>query len=370
MSKKDTGHSLVDLAIQAAQYGAGTAINVADQRQSLSEFSAGSRMAPPVLVESSIARLNPEVTHSIMQTLLNIYVGHYLSVVSSLTKVGEVSVKSLLDPLADPGAFSAFDVARASLESFHSVDAVDEDSVVAEWDPTNLNLLGDYSSVSMEAAPDMSKPVNLAVGKIFDVPLQIGTGEVKVQTTIALLPRALDKNGLLNVITAFLRRDNSMMGRWHRYMAGEFKSFKDYAFGLDLAKQDLSLLINDPDGFYKTAKAKQGQGLLSTLISGKKSMNVVSSMVVLSKETARDIETNMRGKLSRSRDRAQYFNTTNTMILCVVDTDRELVRIYQRGIEEYGDYTYDDLSPAATNQNAFDVNAIMRAYNAGQSFSS
>lgn len=341
------------------------AANTLDDRESLTEFSAGSRISPPVLMEKAVSRLDPQVTHSINHVLMAIYIGHYLSVVNRMSKVGNVTAESMLSPLGGDSKFTERDMLRGELGVESNID------IHALWNENKLDMLAPFENVeaSMESNFDFSKPASLVAGRTFEVPLINGEKTIKIPVTITISPRITEKSGVIDVVAAFLSKDNSYIGRYHRYMAGEFSSFAEYALGLDLVEEDFKLLINDKEGLYEFAKIKSKRGLLSSFLTGKKQMNVASAMMVVMKETASEIETAMRGKLTRERDRQKFFKLTGSMILCVVDPNRELVRIYQRGIDQYGDYTYDDLKPAATNTNAFDINAVMRAMQAGDPFS-
>lgn len=373
--------TLLLIAAQLASKTVSAAVNAADDRRALSEFSSFARLNPPCLMEQEIARMDPETSQSISQTLLNVYIGHYLAVVNRSARVEDTEVVRMLDPVSDPKAFNVFDAAKGAAAAsgvalaMESIDMAKEITEIDRtWDENNLDLLADFEpvqnhEVSMEAAIDLSKPSSLACGKQLEVTLGSGDQSVKVPVTATLLPRTLNKDVLLRTLEAFLGRDNSYIGRWHRYQAGEFRSFFDYALGIDMIEQDLNLLITDKDGQYEFAKTRQKRGLLSSFVSGKKQMNVVSAMIVMTKRTARDVEAIMRAPLSNSRARKKYFESTGSMILCVVDMDKELVRIYQRGIDEYGDYSYEQIKPAASNPGAMDINAIMRAYKAGEQFS-
>ncbi|QAX96014.1 hypothetical protein [Vibrio phage vB_VmeM-Yong XC32] len=372
--------TLLNVATTIAGAGAKAALNASDSRRSLSEFSQYARMSPPALFEQDISRMDPQVSQSISQLLLALYIGHYLAVVQRVTKIGNVEVMSILDQTSNNryNVHDTIDTAVAMLGSDDfCIDGILGGSVAASksWDEDNLDIMADFQEptrkelieVSMESI-DLSKPANLAVGKVIEVPLD-AEDKVKVQVTCTLNPRTLNTRTMLKTLEAFLSRDNSYKGRWHRYMAGEFKSFADYALGVDMIENDLDLLINDKDGQYEMAKIRQKRGLLSSFLSGKKQMNIASSMIVITKRTARQIEGIMNGSLTKERHRHKYFELTGSMLLCVVDQEMELVRIYQRGVEEYGDYSYDQIAPAATNPGAMDINAIMRAYKAGEQYS-
>lgn len=376
--------TLLALAMQIGSSAGSGAVNALDSRESLSEFSAGTRLSPPCMVESLIERMSPQDSHSIKQALLNIYIGHYLTVVNRIVKVGNISVSQILDPLSNPSDANAFDLygntvadaagAAAAAGLSGLMEGNDKFLLPGFAGKDNMDLMSDFKHLnipdfSMESKGSLGEAVNLAVGKEIKVPLLAPNGkEVTVPVVCTLVPSVLNTENMVKTVAAFLSRDNSYIGRWHRYRAGEFGSFLDYALGLDIAQEDLNIRINDTNGLYVVAQANRKRGLISTILSGKKKMNVASAMIVVTDSTARELENALRRPLANARARQEFFKLTGSMVLCVVNQRRELVRIYQRGISEYGDYTMDEIRPLASSNptSGFDINSVMRAYRAGE----
>jgi len=53
------------------------------------------------------------------------------------------------------------------------------------------------------------------------------------------------------------------------------------------------------------------------------------------------------------------------MMLVVVDVRMERFTIYQRGISEFAEYTFEDIKRNNKNTNATDIMAILKSYNLG-----
>lgn len=376
--------TLLALAMQMGSSAASGAVNALDSRESLSEFSAGTRLSPPCMMESLIERMSPQDSHSIKQALLNIYIGHYLTVVNRIVKVGNVSVSQILDPLSNPADANAFDLygdtvadaagAAAAAGIGGLMEGNDKFVLPGFADASNMDLMGDFKHLntpdfSMESKGSLGEAVNLAVGKEIKVPLLAPNGkEVTVPVVCTLIPSVLNTENMVKTVEAFLSNNNSYISRYHAMRAGAFKSWLDYALGIDIAQQDLNIRINDTNGLYVVAQANRKRGLISTILSGKKKMNVASAMIVVTDTTGREIENALRKPLNNARARHEFFKLTGSMILCIVNQRRELVRIYQRGIADYGDYTMEEIRPLANSNptSGFDINSVMRAYRAGE----
>lgn len=319
---------------------------------SLTEFTEGTRVEPLAFIDEGFSAIPQDTQSAVMQTLLSIYSAHYLQAVSLIAQVGNVKAVNIIDRFAtdrDPYINAGQDniLERSSkafgIESLHSLSA----------------------TVAGLENKDVTGPSNLAVGKVLNVPIQVGETKMNVMTTVRLLPQRLDQKSMLTFLSAG-SKDNSVAGRFRRWRSGEL-SFADYALCLDLIENDKKVLLNDKNGIHKRAKRSKRRGFLATVLSGKGSNNIASAITVITKNTAKQLEVAMRGKFSRGRDVRKFFEETNSMILAVVDPNMETFTLYQRGIEDGAIYTFDDIEKNSTNANGVDINDVLKAYRLGNS---
>ncbi|AXH70842.1 capsid protein [Vibrio phage BONAISHI] len=335
-----------------------------DSRESLSEFAAQARLTPVAMIDDAVARLDREFVHSINQMHLSMYSALYLSVLGlqNQNKFG-ITATDILDPVSD----------RRKVDSWDVIDrlaGVATESADRPFLRTTGSFMADVaaSRVALEAkGNDVDKPSSLAVGKVLNVPL--GQGLPDMSVTVMLNPRVLDSAFMGKVLDAYVGKPTDLISRWTQWRTGEISSFLDYALCLDMIRQDKQLRLEDKDGFYTAARNSRSSGLLSTLWSGKKSMNIASNFVLLHENTARNLEGNMRGKFSNFKKREDFFKSTGSMICTVVNPTHERITVYTRGIREFGIYDFDEIKAAATNPGHADVNAIMKAYKEGAAFS-
>lgn len=336
-----------------------------DSRRSLAENARTARMRPVCLMSNSLARIDTNVVHSINQVHLSMYCAMWLSVLG----IQRAGAEEILDPLSDRRGFDSFvDAAidegiRAAMESATSEEPAPFE--VSEF----LKTTGSFGEqISMEARidTDIEKPSSLAVGKV--IRANLGKDLEDIMINVVLNPRTIDPQNLARVVEAFIGKDQSIIGRWHRWRAGEIKGFWEYALALDMIEEDRQLRLDDPDGFYNAARNARGRGTLTSLLSGKRSLNVMSNFLMMTKADAAALQGPMRGDVSNFRKREEMFNLTGTMILSVVDPNREVVTMYTKGQREEGIYSYEDLSSAQKDPNAANIEAIMKAYKEGAAF--
>lgn len=348
------GTTLTSIAIALKNYG----VKQTDDRESLSEFSSSTRLSADALIEGSLVRQLGTNLQPINQLLLGLYTGHYLAATNRICTIGNVTVSKLLSPLNDKPAFA--DVAS---EVLYGNSTMSKD-MSKEYMPSTIRTY----TISMEGMKpnDLSVPVNIAVGKVIEVELTNGRDKITVKVTITLKPAVINEDLMMNVLDAFVGNDNSFIARWHKWRAGGFNSFAEYAFGLDILAADkkVKLLSGDDDQFNLNRLGVTAAGIASS----DKQLNIASSMIVVSKDMTRDIERAMRGKLVNQKDLMGFFKATGSMVLLVVDPMKENVVLYQRGIDGFGVFTFEDIKPMGDKANGIDFSDIMKSWSAGKSF--
>lgn len=325
-----------------------------DQRESLSEFTQAARLSPAVLVDAPFTQLSDDNQNAIMQTILTIVSTHYLQAVALLappdSKLERLTIEQILEPFSQKGGNIL-----SKFKDTYGVEGLtfENDGLPSVGLEASDSTRGDFDDKA-------TRPTNLAAGKVINMHLKRGTHDVTVPITVTVSPTVMDTDAIVD-IAAHFGKDNSVMGRYHRYRAGQIKSLLDYAFALDLIEADRKLLLNDKDGFYKDLRSRQNGTTLTSLITGRKPLNVASNVFVISKATSQRLEAALRGNFKRPRTVKKFFETTGSSILVIVDMQRETVKIHQRGIEEAGLYTFKDIQVQGNNTSNVDINAAFKA---------
>ena len=392
--------------------------------QSLPEYTSPTRLAPVVLVDKKLRDMNEDMTKALLQTLLSIYTAHYLRAIH-LDIAGAHAIQILdkfatdRDIMRSLGSSSyltegmpflgmeAYDRPKHSLprdwtsvkrefgtENLITIneDDVDRPDFSAEAlsfkdskgadVSINKTKADDLGSDSLQSA-GMSKDTiatntedsNLAVGKLIEVRMTTrdaegkSTGTIGIPIQATLVPSMISPNDIIT-ITQYNDIDKSMKGRWHAMRSGQIRFARDYLLNLDLIEQDRAALIADKTGTLLKARNKRLKNIIAALASGRASPNSVSSMMVVSKDTAAQMEMAMNGKKLRSaRVRQEYFKGNVLMMLVVVDPVMERFTIYQRGIADAGDYTFADIKQNNKKAGGVDIEAVLKAYKLGDAVS-
>ena len=326
---------------------------------SLPEYTTPTRLQPVVLIDKSLTYVDDDSLPNILQTMLSIFTAHYLQAISLSTTINGIRTVELLDQFATERSLRISAGGGGYADKVHAMGELGNESHKLHMYPDTPAL--EARSNDSEYLQDH---VNLAIGRLVHVELGVGLERITIPVTVSVNPRVIASSALPGVLT-MVDQDTSVVGRYHKWRAGEINSFVDYIFALDLIEQDKHALLNDSSGIYNEARSRKTKGFFATLLSGRKSLNTASTMAVINKQTSEELELALKGRLSKPNVRNKYFVATNSMMLVVADPRSERLTIYQRGISNAGTYTYSDISNHSKKAGALDIASILKAYKLG-----
>lgn len=382
---------------------------------SLSEYTRMARVCPRVLIEESLRGL-PYISE-LLHTNCNIFAGYYLTAVSMMADVNGVSVLERLErlnPDRDPVRYAVhkfgqtqfgtedYQDSSLSVESFATglpTKAKQQRMVSLEsmvWDDSRSRYVrASALAASLEAAgTDPSKPDdkkgeerkdgrqievgnrardaivsvnennNLGVGKILEVSLTNRGETISIPVTLTLSVGTTDNESLIHILGIW-NRNYKFKERWHGMRSGELKFWREFVFMRDIIEKQRKALIRDKSGYLSSMMAQSAKNSAAAAISGSASVATASSTIMVSAETARQVELECGFKFDDYGARQRVFESTFAMLLFVVDTEWEMVKIYHRGIEQPTRLTIKELKSSGKG-NGPDIAEILKAYQLGR----
>ena len=382
---------------------------------SLSEYTRMARVCPRVLIEEGLRGL-PYIGE-LLHTNCNIFAGYYLTAVSMMADINGVSVLERLErlnPDRDPVRYTVHKFGKTqfgtedyqdsslSVESFATglpTKAKQQRMVALEsmaWDDSRGRYVrASVLAASLEAADpkDSSKPDdkkgegkdsrqievgnrardaivsvnennNLGVGKILEVSLTNRGETISIPVTLTLSVGTTDSESLIHILGIW-KREYKFKERWHGMRSGELKFWREFVFMRDIIENQRKALIRDKSGYLSSMLAQSTKNTAAAAISGSASVATASSTIMVSAETARQIELECGFKFDDYGSRQRVFESTFAMLLFVVDTEWEMVKIYHRGIEHPTRLTIKELKSSGKG-NGPDIAEILKAYQLGR----
>jgi hypothetical protein len=218
-------------------------------------------------------------------------------------------------------------------------------------------------STGRDVQATLKEVSNLAVGKLLEVNFERNGNKATVQVQMRLLTIDADSKSFVHILSQG-GDQNSLKERYYRFKAGELRFIQDLVFCQDLIKEARKARHDDKTGFYQHMMRQMANNESSTVLSGKGSISRSSAIMIITEETAKQIELEVGGKLSNFKLREQLMNACGTMLLFVVDRKWKMATIYHQSITTPSEMSVAEMKRANKSSGA-DVEDILRAYTAG-----
>lgn len=204
---------------------------------------------------------------------------------------------------------------------------------------------------------------NLAVGRLVQVKLTQNDQSYEVPVAVRVRPMFVPKP-IMRELVALGDVKESWSERWHKMRSGEISFISDWIFQSDVINHKRKLLALDKQGLYRELINRRKNNKLAALTSGHVSLGSASSFIIISAQTAREVELTTGQSLTNAAFRAKVFGENSAMMILIVDTEWERVVTYTRGINGGVDYSFKDFEGFGKG-NGPDITEIMKAYALG-----
>lgn len=381
---------------------------------SLSEVVQSANVEARVMIEENLRNL-PQMG-SILMALTNIYSAYYLQAISLTATVGNVSVISRLDRL-NPNrkvdmqrtikqivednyikpATESYMSYGYKLPNFKKLDPLalkqlppSKVALEAAGDVTNqtntsgnLDVKGNNNKITVNQGLDndakkqpdgveiknglkqIQDVDNLAVGRLLTVDVIIDGNKITAPVSVRMRPMSVPRL-IIRELVALGDIRESWKERWHRMRAGELSLVSDWIFQSDVIKKRRQLMKLDKQGLYKEMLKRRRDNRLAAAVSGNVSLGSASSFILITTETAREVEARTGMPIDSEEFRNRVFNENSAFMIIVFDTEWERVKTYTRGVSGVAEYTFKQFENMGKGDGP-NIMDIMKAYTQGVS---
>jgi len=218
-------------------------------------------------------------------------------------------------------------------------------------------------SIGRDTLQTIKELSNLSVGKMLSVEITDGLHRASIPVSIRLIASAIPSQNIVHILSIG-NEDTSVKERYHAWKSGRLEFVRDLIFCQDLIDAHRKNLMADKDGIYANLIKRHRGNQVSTLVSGNPSVATASNSVVVSSDTASQLELKINGRLKDFKTREKLFKDTYVMIMAVIDKQWERVTFYHRGIDMHTEVGMRDLK-IANKGSGPDVSDILKAYQMG-----
>lgn len=345
------------------------------------DYTRPTRIEPITLIDSSL--INFQEMPDIMQTVNSIFAGYYLQAAQLSVNVGDINVVRLLEKLNPnrnvlDGAAGSIGVGTAlmSMEAYEN-GLPDLDNLEKVMIDVNQKR---RQTISMEAASDDKKSMttaqigrgsieelnaatNLSVGKQLSVVVESNGQKAEIMVNVRLMTTPIQPD-VLNHILTHAEKDNSWGERIHGWKSGRLEALRDLLLAEDIIREHRRALIKDTSGTYATNLARAKSNKLTALITANPSIAVISSIVIMSADSAAQLERSISGKLKDFKTRERILNKSYTMLLVIVDVGWKRVTIYHSGINTPTELSINDMK-AVNKKGGPNITEVLQALRKG-----
>lgn len=337
---------------------------------SLIEYTRATRVEPSVLLDMRCAQL-PYI-EDVLNNGLNMFAGYYLQAVSLAVNVGSVNVIKTLDKL-NPNRDPLSSMSLQSMESFkHGLPFPGQPSLEAFGDSIKgaheevYGKGGNEGVSTRDAMKQFNESSNLSVGKLIDVNIESEGQKASIPVSVRLRVSTIRPDIMTHTL-ALDSKKVSRKERFHQWRSGQIEFWNDLVLAQDLIQKHRKNLMNDESGYYKTRTSSKRRNTLSALVSGEISVATASSIFVLTKETAKELEREIRGRLKDFKVREKLFEETYAMMMFIVDPDWEQITVYHRSISEPTEASIREIQRSNKSKGGPDIAEILNAFRQSKS---
>ncbi len=373
-------------ASDGVKEAAGHAAKNLGAADNLIAFTKTTRVEPIALVDQRL--MGRESTTQVLNAMSALFTAYYMQAVALLVSVKRINTLRLLDQVnphrdvsSAAGAYLSDYVQNVSKESYQfglpsgkSIRASFESAPTTQIQAQNQKAADEIkpvkSSAMVSAAKDsnsvLNETANLSVGRMVDIEIEDGSGKAKFPVMIRLIVTIMAPTILAHILGDG-SRNTGAVERFHDWRAkgGGFKAFvTDIMLAQDLISAHRQTLMKDESGTYAEILNRRSANAKTAMINGTPSINNAANLVVISSQTAKELERAIGARLSDFAGRQRVFQSSYVMIMAVVDTEWDRVTFYHRDIKLPTQLSIKELK-VSNKGTGPDVGEILKAYQLG-----
>ncbi len=340
---------------------------------SLVSYSQSLRVEPLCIMDRSVA-INP-IASSLMQFVHSSFAGFYLQAISVDNRIGGISVSNRIERynpnrhknsgIIGKGiqlSTEGFNLEANDLVPFGTIgpkhDSHVQDSKVDRFarDVTNQikeihgtldNHRRGVNVTAENAIKEIKEETHLGLGKLITVDLRAGRDTIRLPVAIKINAWSMAPNDIVGILS-HQQVSESLKERIFLWRKGDLTT-ADLLFCKDIIKNARKEMMKDKTGAIRQEAARQINNRMRAISTGRTGAADLSNIAIISKDTQVLLEGNIGGKIDDFKTREQVFAKSGLMLLCVVDTDYDRIKVYYQSIARPTDLSFRDIEKSKNN---------------------
>lgn len=309
---------------------------------SISKSAGRALIAPMVAIENTL--IHQEWAHDLMQVINLRDIKDTLSHLSMQGEVDGIKISTLIDSINPRRA--GF-LALQGAESFGAPAA-------------KKGVIENRITVGGKQVADLTEYQPLAVGRTVEASVTINGTLVTFPLNFRQIPVPVSSNDLQTIFEA-ARPEDGMNARFMMWRAGEITG-PEFLMGTDQIKREFTIRNEDMSGYYKEATDRASKNRQASLRTGVLSVNTEANTIVMSSDTARNIELELSINFDSASGIAKIRKSVLANTIVVVDEGMGLFTFYSGATSIPEVYTRREITVTAKKDTSLDLASLMKMF--------
>ena len=234
------------------------------------------------------------------------------------------------------------------------------------------------SSATNPKLQDAISESKLPVGRIVELSLASPSGKSqKINVMVNLYPQVLPDEVMHSLFK--LNRVESLTDRWFKKKTGEIKSWMDFLFELDRAREEKNALKKDSSGLLRAVQERNHNNKLAKWAAStaaafyglsknwsynpaKLKRNVANNILVFNKSDFTRWCKEINLNINMDSDRSRFMFKCLSMMFIILDPDFQIVEMYYHGIKYKSEFSYKQIGNQSKSEK-YDLLSLMKVFN-------
>ncbi|QBZ70627.1 putative capsid and scaffold protein [Edwardsiella phage pEt-SU] len=323
--------------------GASTTYNVLTTG-SLSASAAKTLIAPMVAIEDTL--IHAEWATDIMTVINMRDIKDALTHLAMQGQVNGIKISQLVESI---------NPRRAGLLALRGAEAFG----VTEGSRAVYDGMEAGGSVKVGTVPNLSEYTPLAVGRTVEASVMLDGTQVTFPLNFRQVPMPISSNDLQTIFEA-ARPEDGMFARFMMWRAGELTN-PEFLMGTDQIKKEFNIRKDDMSGYYAEATDRAAKNRKAALTTGIASVNTQANTIVMSADTARNIELELGVRFDGSGiAKIRKAVLANTIVVC--DEGMGIFTFYSSATNIPEVYTRREITVASKKDTSMDLQSLMKMF--------
>lgn len=207
--------------------------------------------------------------------------------------------------------------------------------------------------------PNLTEYQPLAIGRTVEASVMIDGTQVTFPLNFRQIPVPLSSNDLQTIFEA-ARPEDGLYARFMMWRAGELTN-PEFLTGTDKIKREFNIRNNDLSGYYAEATDRASKNRKAALSTGVASMNTQANTIIMSADTARNIELEL-GVRFDSNGIAKIRKAVLANTIVVADDGMGVFTFYSSSTNIPETYTRKEITVASKKDTSMDLQSLMKMF--------